>query len=146
MMRYLLRTFFPVLKRNQKFSFQLPYNKFFSSKTPLSDNLENNASKELEELSSRSSEDLSIRDYEANRRKASDLVKVFINYVEQTDLENCIKCLYVSISYKIVNPVFLKKFEYKILKKITEIEPKYLSRIIFGLYNLGYTSKKNIML
>ena len=91
-------------------------------------------------------DNLSIKEYESNKRKAQDLVKVFLNYVEQTALENCIKCLYVSITYKIYNIEFLRKFEAKIIKKITEIEPKDLSRIIFGLYNLGYTSNNNLNL
>ena len=52
----------------------------------------------------------------------------------------------MSITYKIYNIEFLRKFEAKIIKKITEIEPKDLSRIIFGLYNLGYTSNNNLNL
>jgi len=145
MMRYLLKAFFPVLKRSPKYSIQFPLNKVFSSNSQVSNTSGDNYTKQLEELSTRSADELSIKDYEANRRKAADLVKVFINYVEHTALEICIKCLYVSISYKIVNLEFLKKFENKILKKMTDIEPKDISRIIFGLYNLGYTSKKNIM-
>jgi hypothetical protein len=145
-MRYLFKAFFPVLKLSPKYSIQFPIKKLFSSKSPIPISSENDYSKQLEELSSRSTDELSVKDYEGNRRKAADIVKVFINYVEQTQLENCIKCLYVAISYKIVNPEFLKKFENKIIKRITEIEPKDLARIIFGLYNIGYTSKKNIML
>ena len=97
--------------------------------------------KQISDLSEdNSSNDMSLKQYEAKRRQAGDLLKVFLTSVDHTTLENCIKCLFISVSFKIDNPEFLKKFEQKIIKKITDIEAKDLSKIIFGLFNLGYTS------
>lgn len=139
-MRYFFKSFFPYIRRSPQLSSLSIFKKTFSSNTVNPPSQQPFPSKELDVLSEKTPEELSLKEYEFNRRKAADLVKVFIQYVESTALENCLKCLYVSITYKIVNEEFLRKFENKIIKKITEIEPKDLSRIIFGLYNLGYTS------